>query len=167
MSKFIELKNLSHFKGKLIYDNFIFRNLKRIEFENKISKDLMFLEISKQNIENKEFIIKRTNCEIILKGNKAYDFEIIDLKKNEIWKFNNPINYVGFSNESFYKSKDSDVKLVSNGFGLMVYSDDNFIGRIRRKQIDIKENTYINLLFGICCIEIICNDIYKLNETND
>ncbi|MFD2915209.1 hypothetical protein [Psychroserpens luteus] len=167
MSKFIELKDLYHFNGKFIYDNFIFRNLKRIEFLSDLSNELTFLDISKQNIKDKVFIINRTNCEIILKGNKNYDFEIIDSGKNENWKFHNPIKHIGFSNKSFYKSKNSEVKLISNGFGNMVYSNNNFVGRIRRKKIDIKDENYINILIGICCVDIISNDIYKLNETND
>jgi len=167
MSEFIELKDLIHFKGKFIYDNFILRNLKRIEFKSTLSNELTYLEITKQNIKDKKFIIKRTNCAIGLKGNKNYDFEITYSEKNENWKSHNPIKFIGFSNKSFYKSENSEVKIVSNGFGKMVYLDGNFIGRIKRKRIDIKNENYTNILIGICCVDIICNDIYKLNEPND
>ncbi|MCB0427828.1 MAG: hypothetical protein KDD16_11050, partial [Mangrovimonas sp.] len=85
MSEFIELKDLIHLRGKLTHDNFIFRNLKRIEFKNEVSDELAYLDINKHNIENREFTIKKGNSEIVLKGNKNYDFEIIDLSKNENW----------------------------------------------------------------------------------
>lgn len=167
MSEFIELKKLTHLNGKFIYDNFIFRNLKRIEFKNSLSNELTYLEISKQNIKNKKFTIKRTNCEIILKGNRNHDFEIVDSEKKEKWKSHNPIKLIGFSKKSFYRSENSEVKIVNNGFGKTVYSDTNFIGRINKKQIDIKDESYINILIGICSVDLICNGIYKLNEPND
>lgn len=167
MSKFIKLKDLIHFRGKFIYDNFIFRNLKRIEFKNDLSNELTYLDITNQNIKNKEFIIKKANNEIILRGNKNHDFEIIDSEKNETWKPCNPITSIGFSSKMYYISKNSEVKIVVNGSGNMVYSDSNFVGRIRRKQIDIKDENYINILIGICFVDIVCHNIYKLYEPND
>jgi hypothetical protein len=170
MTKFIELKDLQRFKVKFIYNNFILRNLKRIEFRNEATDEFIHLNISKQNIENKEFIIHRKNCEIIIRGNEKFEFEfeIMNSKKNEIWKFHNPIKYISLSsNEFFYKSKVSEVRLVRKGFSTMVYSNKDFVGRIERKQFDIKDINYINVLIGICCERIICNDIYKLNEPDD
>ncbi|MCB0439554.1 MAG: hypothetical protein KDD20_12515 [Mangrovimonas sp.] len=167
MSEFIELKDLIHLRGKLTHDNFIFRNLKRIEFKNEVSDELAYLDINKHNIENREFTIKKGNSEIVLKGNKNYDFEIIDLSKNENWKPYNPIKIIAISNKSFYKSEFTELKIVSNGYGKMVYSENNFIGRIKRKRIDIKDENYTSILIGICFVDLISNDVYKLNETND
>jgi len=167
MSKLIELKDLYHLKGRIIYDNFILRNIRRIEFSTDLSNEVTYLDISKQNIKDKKFIINKTDCEIILKGDKSYEFEIIDSGNNENWRFYNHIKYIGLSNKSFYKNENSEVELISNGFGIMVYSNNDFVGRIRKEQIDIKNKHYINIVIGICCVEIICDGIYRLNEPND
>ncbi|MCB0453732.1 MAG: hypothetical protein KDC94_12790, partial [Aequorivita sp.] len=89
------------------------------------------------------------------------------LSKNENWKPYNPIKIIAISNKSFYKSEFTELKIVSNGYGKMVYSENNFIGRIKRKRIDIKDENYTSILIGICFVDLISNDVYKLNETND
>ena len=166
MSDFIVLNDLHHFNLKLVYGNFFLRNLKRIEITNEFNKEIASLNISKQNIKEKLFVLDFHHKKITLQGNNYLDFDIIDTEKEEHWRFINPIKCIATSDKPYYEGKNLKVRLTPNGFGLMLSCNSKFIGRIRTTEIDIKNDTFADLIFAICCVNSITNYVYKVNESN-
>jgi hypothetical protein len=166
MSNIIALNDLYHFKLKLVYRNVVVRNLKRIEITNEFNKEIASLNISKQNIKEKLFVLDFHHKKITLQGNNYLNFDIIDTEKEEYWRFINPIKCIATSDKSYYEHKNLKVRLSPNGFGLMLSCNSNFIGRIRTTEIDVKNDTFADLILAICCVNSIRNYVYKVNESN-
>jgi hypothetical protein len=137
-------------------------------------------EVAGQGKSLDNFVLVRTDTvdQVIIKFKDKLreEFEIIDNIENCRWtcEFPKSDSWISLAKPMTIKS-EKHLGEFSNG-GL-IYLDDKCIGRIgetskylfgrRLTKMEVKDDTYINLLMSICLVKILQDKVYKIHDWGD
>lgn len=171
------INNFQTIHTKIIFGGGFFRKFAGIEYfhEGQLYATLKCITKEKNSTLYESIISNGQILRIIPTSKSGDEFEIWDDTIN--WQQVKKSKLLSFSDYQSYKFDKDEIKYLHNGYGIMLYKNEDFIGRIKDKSnplsanvnyiIDFADFGSIGLLMAICAIEIIKREVYRLHETGE
>jgi len=170
------INDFKEIKVNLNFEGLIFKSLNEVKYSydgNEIGR----LTIEKQHKKSGEFslIVGTDIIRLIAKSKFGYEFDF--WYKNEKFEYLNSKSIFTTHKRQTYKSDIHKIQYQYNGYGIMIYKDGAFIGRIKDNimfftnkldySIHFLDYHSVDILMTLCSIEILQERIYKIHETSE
>jgi hypothetical protein len=173
----ISINDFQTIQIELDFKGIIFNDLERIKF-NYNSQEFGIITLNRELKSLGEYHLRTANGNILrlVATNKSgIEFDIWD--NNEKYEYIRSNRIINIKQIYTFKSDTHEIKYQYNGYGIMIYKDDIFIGRIKiddkllsahlNYSIHLIDFNSVNFLMSLCAIEILQRYIYRLHETGE
>jgi hypothetical protein len=159
----------------MIFNRKIFSRLCGINYHFN-DKEYATINIAKNQKNSGIYFIEITEEKAIkLNARNKTGFEFDIWINDEKYEYIKPKRLISVNPAKLYKSDKNEIKYQYNGYGIMVYKNEDFVGRINpnynfftgraKYAIDFIDFNSVDFLVSLCTIEILQNYIYKVHET--
>jgi hypothetical protein len=173
----ISINDFQTIQIELVFKGRIFKALEGIKF-NFDTKEIGIITINRDDKRFGEYHLRTADSStlrIVAKYKSGIEFDIWD--NNEKYEYIRSNRIINIKQIYTFKSNAHEIKYQYNGYGIMIYKDDIFVGRIKidnkllsahlNYSIQIIEFNSVNFLMSLCSIEILQRYIYRLHETGE
>ena len=162
---------------ELDFKGIIFKYLEGIKF-NYNSQEFGIISINRelQGLGEYHLRIAESNIfRLVARNESGIEFDIWD--NNEKYEYIRSNRLINIKQIHTFKSDAHEIKYQYNGYGIMIYKDNIFVGRIKIDEkllsanlnysIHLVDFNSANFLMSLCAIEILQRYIYRLHEPGE
>lgn len=173
----ISINDFQTIQIELVLRGRIFKDLAGIKF-NYNAEEFGMATISRGQKSFGEYHLRTAGNDIlrlVARTELGIEFDIWD--NNEKYEYINSNSFLTFNRTHSFRSVTLEMKYQYNGYGVMIYKDNIFVGRIKKdnkffsNQLDYSihfiDFDSVNFLMSLCTIEILQRYIYRLHETGE
>jgi len=173
----ISINDFQTIQIELDFKGIILKHLEGIKF-NYNSQEFGIITINRDLKSLGEYHLRTADSNIlrlVARNKSGIEFDIWD--NNEKYEYISSNRLINIKQINTFKSDAHEIKYQYNGYGIMIYKDDIFIGRIKiddklfsahlNYSIHLIDFNSVNILMSLCAIEILQRYIYRLHEIGE